>query len=83
MSTETAYAGSWICGQEHVNDGAPLSVTNPADGQVFAQVAGATAADVDAAVGAAAAAFDAWSGLAVSKRGSILGRAASIFCCRR
>ena len=51
-------------------------MTNPADGQVFAEVAGGTAADVDAAVASAQRAFPEWSSLAVSKRGEILGKAA-------
>jgi succinate-semialdehyde dehydrogenase/glutarate-semialdehyde dehydrogenase len=76
MSTATAYAGAWIDGAEHANGGDPLPVTNPADGAVFAEVAGATPDDVDAAVRAARRAFGDWSALAVSKRGEILGRAA-------
>src|SRR4051812_22499916 len=46
---ETTYAGSFIAGSEHGNSGDPLPVVNPADGQPFAEVAGATAEDVDAA----------------------------------
>ncbi|HEY7075463.1 MAG TPA: aldehyde dehydrogenase family protein [Solirubrobacteraceae bacterium] len=76
MTTVTTYAGGFVDGGEHRNGGEPLPVTNPADGQVFAEVGGGTEADVDAAVGAAAGAFAAWSALAVSKRGEILGRAA-------
>jgi acyl-CoA reductase-like NAD-dependent aldehyde dehydrogenase len=76
MTTETTYAGSFIAGAEHQNDGDPLEVVNPAEGRAFASVAAATASDVDAAVQAAAGAFVAWSELAVSKRGEILGRAA-------
>jgi acyl-CoA reductase-like NAD-dependent aldehyde dehydrogenase len=78
MSTQTltTYAGSFIAGNEHQNGGAPLEVVNPAEGRAFASVAAASAADVDAAVNAAAEAFGAWSALAVSKRGEIVGRAA-------
>jgi acyl-CoA reductase-like NAD-dependent aldehyde dehydrogenase len=76
MTTETTYAGSFIAGAQHSNSGDPLEVVNPAEGRAFASVAAATAADVDAAVQAAAGAFVAWSALAVSKRGEILGRAA-------
>ena len=78
MSIETivTHAGSWIDGCEHTNGGDPLPVTNPGTGQVFAEVPGATEADVDVAVRAAAQAFAPWSALAVSKRGEILGRAA-------
>jgi acyl-CoA reductase-like NAD-dependent aldehyde dehydrogenase len=74
--TTTTYAGAFIDGHEHVNAGDPLPVTNPGTGEVFAEVAGGTAADVDAAVAAAGRAFDAWSALAVSRRGAILGDAA-------
>ncbi|HET6870475.1 MAG TPA: aldehyde dehydrogenase family protein [Solirubrobacteraceae bacterium] len=76
MTTETTYAGSFIAGAQHSNSGDPLEVVNPAEGRPFASVAAASAADVDAAVQAAAGAFGAWSALAVSKRGEILGRAA-------
>src|SRR5207248_10307110 len=78
MSTEaiTTYAGAFIGGEQHTNAGDPLSVINPATGSAFADVAAATEADVDAAVQAASGAFGEWSGLAVSKRGEILGRAA-------
>ncbi len=77
MSTETAttHPGSFIDGAEHANHGQTLPVTNPADGAVFAQVAGASSEDVEAAVQAASRAFDRWSALAVSKRGELLGRA--------
>jgi acyl-CoA reductase-like NAD-dependent aldehyde dehydrogenase len=75
-NVETTYAGSFIGGAEHHNEGDPLEVVNPAEGRAFASVAAASAADVDAAVQAAAGAQRAWSELAVSKRGEILGRAA-------
>jgi acyl-CoA reductase-like NAD-dependent aldehyde dehydrogenase len=76
MTTLTTHPGSFIAGAEHRNAGAPLPVINPADGQPFTEVAGATASDVDAAVQAAGDAFATWAALAVSKRGEILGRAA-------
>ena len=76
MSTLTTQPGAFIDGAEHRNAGDPLDVTNPADGRAFTEVAAATATDVDAAVRTAAAAQTAWSELAVSKRGEILGRAA-------
>ena len=76
MSVSTTLAGAWIEGAVHRNGGDPLPVTNPADGQVFAEVAAGTPADVDVAVAAARRAFADWSALAVSKRGEILGRAA-------
>jgi acyl-CoA reductase-like NAD-dependent aldehyde dehydrogenase len=76
MTTDTTYAGSFIAGDQHINAGDPLEVVNPAEGRAFASVAAASAADVDAAVQAAAGAQRAWSELAVSKRGELLGRAA-------
>ncbi len=75
-AVETTYPGSFIAGAQHVNSGVPLEVVNPAEGRAFASVGAASAADVDAAVQAAAGAQRAWSELAVSKRGEILGRAA-------
>jgi acyl-CoA reductase-like NAD-dependent aldehyde dehydrogenase len=75
-SVATTYPGSFIAGAQHNNSGDPLEVVNPAEGRAFASVAAASASDVDAAVQAAAGAQRAWSELAVSKRGEILGRAA-------
>jgi len=75
-TVDTTYPGSFIAGAEHRNTGDPLDVINPAEGRAFASVAAASAADVDAAVEAAAEALRAWSELAASKRGEILGRAA-------
>jgi succinate-semialdehyde dehydrogenase/glutarate-semialdehyde dehydrogenase len=76
VETVTTYAGALIDGRPHSNGGEPLPVTNPADGQVFAEVPAGTEADVDAAVRAARGAFPEWSALAVSKRGEIVARAA-------
>ena len=75
-AVETTYPGSFIAGGQHTNSGDPLEVVNPAEGRAFASVAAASAADIDAAVQAAAGAQRAWSELAASKRGEILGRAA-------
>jgi succinate-semialdehyde dehydrogenase/glutarate-semialdehyde dehydrogenase len=74
--TITTYAGGFVDGREHANSGPPLPVTNPASGQVFAEVPAGTEADVDHAVHAARSASGAWAALAVSKRGEILARAA-------
>jgi acyl-CoA reductase-like NAD-dependent aldehyde dehydrogenase len=78
MSTDTivTYAGGFVAGREHANGGPPLAITNPAIGQVFAEVPAGTEADVDAAVAAARGAFARWSTLAVSKRGEIVAAAA-------
>ena len=74
----TAEAGAFVNGAAHQNSGPPLPVTNPADGQVFAEVVSATPADVDAAVKSAREAFDEWSELAVSRRGELLWGAATV-----
>jgi acyl-CoA reductase-like NAD-dependent aldehyde dehydrogenase len=78
MTTETItrHAGAFVAGREHTNGGPPLPVTNPGTGQVFAEVAAGTEADVDRAVRAAADALREWAALAVSRRGEILGAAA-------
>ncbi len=52
----------------HAADGHWLDVFDPAIGQAFAQVARGTAADVEAAVTAAVAAFPIWSALPNSER---------------
>jgi acyl-CoA reductase-like NAD-dependent aldehyde dehydrogenase len=75
-NVQTTHPGSFIAGAQHQNSDDPLEVVNPAEGRAFASVAAASAADVDAAVQAAAGAQRAWSELAVAKRGEILGRAA-------
>jgi acyl-CoA reductase-like NAD-dependent aldehyde dehydrogenase len=78
MTTEiiAAHAGAFIDGRVHAASGDPLPVTNPATGQVFAEVKSATEHDVDAAVSAAARALPDWGALAVRKRGDIVARAA-------
>jgi acyl-CoA reductase-like NAD-dependent aldehyde dehydrogenase len=72
----TAEAGAFIGGTTHQNAGPSLPLSNPADGRVFAEVASATAGDVEAAVESAREAFGDWSGLAVSRRGELLAEAA-------
>ncbi|MEV7074142.1 aldehyde dehydrogenase family protein [Streptomyces sp. NPDC091972] len=61
-------------------DGARTEVVDPSRGAVLTTVAEAGAADVDAAVRAARAAFDdgAWSGLSGRERGRILHRVAEL-----
>ena len=76
IETITHHAGGFIDGAPHENRADPLPVTNPATGQVFAEVAGAAAHDVDEAVASAQRAFASWSALGVAQRGEILGRAA-------
>lgn len=56
--------------------GAEMDVVSPIDGATFARIADSDAADVDAAVAAARAAFDGgeWSGLTALERGRLLLR---------
>lgn len=78
MSTDTitTHPGGFVGGRQYSNHGATLPITNPGTGQVFAEVPAGSEEDVDAAVRCADSAFRAWSELAVSKRGEILGKAA-------
>jgi acyl-CoA reductase-like NAD-dependent aldehyde dehydrogenase len=61
-------------------DGGTLDVFEPASGDVLTTIASGTAADADAAVTAARAAFDAgvWSGLSATARGKVLLRVAGL-----
>jgi acyl-CoA reductase-like NAD-dependent aldehyde dehydrogenase len=52
--------------------GGRIPVTNPHDNSLLAEVAEATAADVDRAVAAARGAFPAWARLAAAERGRLL-----------
>ncbi|QWF14807.1 aldehyde dehydrogenase [Lysobacter capsici] len=68
----------WIDGQARdAAGGRWLDVHDPANAQAYAQVARGEAADVEAAVAAAQAAFPAWSGLPNSERAHWLERLAS------
>jgi betaine-aldehyde dehydrogenase len=62
------YGGAWHAPLQ----GGYGDVVNPADGQRLAEVAIATAADVDAAVAAAQAGFEVWRDVAPLERGRIL-----------
>jgi acyl-CoA reductase-like NAD-dependent aldehyde dehydrogenase len=78
VSTQaTAEAGAFIHGAAHGCGGPPLPIVNPADGRVFAEVASATEADVDAAVRSASQAFGDWSALPAARRGEVLWEAAA------
>jgi betaine-aldehyde dehydrogenase len=54
-----------------------LSVVDPSTGAAFAEIAGADAADVEAAVAAASAAFPSWARLAGAERAGFLRRIAA------
>ncbi|HYN32063.1 MAG TPA: gamma-aminobutyraldehyde dehydrogenase [Ilumatobacteraceae bacterium] len=66
--------GDW----KPARSGATDAVTNPATGAVIGEVPASDAADVDAAVAAAAAAFPAWGALTPRERSEILHRVADI-----
>ncbi len=61
-------------------DGGTLDVIEPASGEVLTTIASGTAADADAAISAARAAFDSgvWSGLSATARGKVLLRVAAL-----
>jgi acyl-CoA reductase-like NAD-dependent aldehyde dehydrogenase len=60
-----------------VDAAARLDVINPATGKVFAQCPAASAAELDAAVGAARRAFPAWKALGFAARAALVGRFAA------
>lgn len=69
----------WIDGRAaEASDGRWLDVADPASGEVFARVARGNAADVDAAIDAAEAAFPAWSALPNEARARWLERLADV-----
>ncbi|WP_442790317.1 gamma-aminobutyraldehyde dehydrogenase [Nocardia sp. CDC153] len=62
----------FIGGARRTGSGAPLSITAPATGAVIAEGAGASAADVDAAVAAAKTAFPDWAGRTPGERSDLM-----------
>ncbi|CAI8819458.1 putative 3-oxopropanoate dehydrogenase [Pseudomonas sp. IT-P44] len=73
MSNQPADIAHYIHGRvTHGTSGRTQNVTNPAIGSVIGKVALANAAEVDAAVKSAAAAFPAWSALPPLRRARIL-----------
>lgn len=71
-------AEMFIGGEPHPSDGSGERrvVTSPASGEPVDTIPDATAADVEAAVAAAAAVFERWWGTRASRRGEILHHAA-------
>ena len=65
-----------IDGRAVLGEGESFAVLNPATGAAFAEVAGASAAQVEAAIAAARRAFDSgvWSGLPAAERAAALRR---------
>ena len=71
--------GNYISGEHQPSSGAETFASlNPATGLPIATIQQATDADVDAAVAAAAAAFDAWAGTTAAARGRILTETARL-----
>ncbi|HKU39065.1 MAG TPA: aldehyde dehydrogenase family protein, partial [Polyangiales bacterium] len=69
--------GHWIGGEPSGSGGRTFAVFSPIDGAALCDVAAGGAAEVDAAVRAARAAFPSWAALGSEKRGEILARFAS------
>ncbi|MFD0688761.1 aldehyde dehydrogenase family protein [Actinomadura fibrosa] len=61
------------------SDGGTLDSVNPATGEVWARIPRSTAADADAAVAAARAAFPRWAGLPAAGRAHYLRKVAKVF----
>src|SRR4051812_21152741 len=73
----------WIGDREVASSGgASFEKRSPIDGRVLASVTRGTAADVTAAVDAAAQVAEAWGRLAAPRRGEVLGRAAALLRAR-
>src|SRR5579862_8973827 len=68
LQTRLLIDGQWVDGVA----GGTIAVENPYDGTKIADIAEATAADVDLAVKAAQRAFPAWRALAAHERGRLL-----------
>jgi aldehyde dehydrogenase (NAD+) len=65
-------SGAWVNGPRDTAAGALVASTNPATGEALAQVALASAADLEAAIAANTAAFAAWRMVPAPKRGEIV-----------
>jgi acyl-CoA reductase-like NAD-dependent aldehyde dehydrogenase len=76
IQTQLLIGGAW----RDAGDGATYRDDNPATGARLADVAEATRADADAAVGAARKAFDAgkWPGMAASRRAKVVYKIAQL-----
>ncbi len=84
MAVATSTYQNFIGGEwRDASGGATFDVTNPANGELLATFPDSTAADVDAAVRAARAAFDKWRLMPAPHRGEILFRAAEIMVERK
>lgn len=71
--------GEW----RDASDGATLKSYNPANGQLLAEIADASEADVDAAVKAGHKAFETWGKTTVVERAAVLNKVADIIDANR
>src|ERR1700733_13168270 len=71
-------AGNWIAGSAVVTNGQAFKIVNPANGDVVAEYAMATAADVDTAVAAARGALPGWATATPAARSAVLARLATL-----
>jgi acyl-CoA reductase-like NAD-dependent aldehyde dehydrogenase len=79
VATATLTVANVIAGEERpASSGATFEKLAPATGEVLSVVARSDAADVDAAVSAAAAAQPEWAGRTVEERGRVLRRIAQL-----
>jgi aldehyde dehydrogenase (NAD+) len=77
MTTHTlSPAAHWIGGEAVQGGTETIDVVNPATNEVIAAVPAGTAADVDAAVAAAKAAFPGWAGTSPADRAAVVARMA-------
>src|SRR5579885_1693919 len=74
LKTQMYIDGAWC----DARDGRTLSVINPADESVIAEVAHGGRADADRAIEAAARAFPAWRAVSVSERAKVLKKTAEL-----
>ncbi|WP_091743253.1 5-carboxymethyl-2-hydroxymuconate semialdehyde dehydrogenase [Phenylobacterium immobile] len=74
--------GHFIGGADVPGEGALFEVSEPATGEILGQTRDATAAEVDAAVGAAKAAFPAWAATPGDQRRKLLHKMADIIQAR-
>ena len=70
--------GSWIDGASVITGGPTHRVINPANGTTVAELALATAADVDVAVASARAALRGWASAAPVERSTVLAKLAEL-----
>lgn len=74
--------GLFIAGTRRAGGGGMLAVTDPATGEIVARYAGATPAELDQAVAAAAAALPGWQATPALDRSAVLRRAGALLRAR-